>query len=207
MTMNETYPSMIPFLKEQETENFKLEYFEVTEDDVKRCLLIDAIHGRREYMGFKQGTYVKLIRKNVTFNNIIISDTAMEKYTNYEIYCEAHGHILVAGLGIGMILMGLQNKPEVTSITVIEKEQEIIKIIKDQLPLNDKVTIIQADIFTYVPTRKFDTIYFDIWDNISGDVWDEIKSLQRKYRSKLVKGGHMFSWRKEDCRDLFRRDY
>ena len=207
ISIEKIYPSMVGLLKEEETKNFKLEHFDVTEDDVKRCLLMDSIHGRREYMGFKAGTYVKLIRKNKMFNNIVMSDTAMEKYSNMEIYYEAHGDVLIAGLGIGMILLGLQNNEKVTSITVIEKEQEILKIIKDQLPLNGKVTIIHGDIFSYVPDKKFNIIYFDIWDNVCGDNWDEIKSLQNKFRSKLKKGGHMFSWRKEDCRDLHRRDY
>lgn len=68
------------------------------------------------------------------------------------------------------------------------------------------VTIVQGDIFTYETTAKFDTIYFDIWDNICGDNWDGMKRLHRKFRSKLRKGGWMSSWRKEDCQHLARRD-
>jgi len=207
MYSEKAYPSMVEYLKERETESFKLEHFEVTEKDVSWCQTLDAIHRRREYIGFKPGKYIRLVRKDKMFNNIVMSDTAMEKYSNMEIYYEAKGDVLIAGLGIGMILLGLQNNEKVTSITVIEKEQEILKIIKDQLPLNGKATIIHGDIFSYVPDKKFDIIYFDIWDNLCGDNWEEIKSLQNKFRSKLKKGGHMLSWRKEDCRDLHRREY
>jgi len=188
---------MSKILKEAKSEHFIIEYFTVTDEDVRRCQLIDAIHGRREYADFKAGEYVRLVRKGD--HDPMISDTAMEKETNLDFYEEAHGDVLIAGLGIGMVLLAVQNKSNVTSVTVVEKEQEIIDLVKPQLPLNKKVTIVHGDIFDYIPTQKFDTIYFDIWDNICGDNWEEMKKLHRKFRSKLKPNGWMSSWRKEDC--------
>ena len=205
MKPEEAYPNMVQFLKEGETEKFSLQHFNVTEKEVRHCKMIDAIHGRREYAGFTAGKYVKLVRKNTTFNNIVMSDTWMEKYTNMEVYYHAKGDVLIAGLGIGMVLLGIQSKPEVTSITVVEKEQEIISLVTSHLPLNDKVTIVHSDIFSYVPDRKFDTIYFDIWDNLCGDNWEEMKKLHRKFVRKRKPNGWMSSWRKWEHQELHRR--
>jgi hypothetical protein len=205
--LDKIFPSMVQYLPEQETQNFKFEHFEVTEEEVRHCQLLDAIHGRSEYRAFKPGTYVRLIRKNVSFNNIIMSDTWMEKSTNYDVYLNATGDVLIAGLGIGMVLLGIQNKKEVKSIIVVEKEQEIMDIVKDNLPLNGKVTIVCADIFDYQSTQKFDTIYFDIWDYICGDNWKDIVKLQRKFQGKRNKGSWCSSWRKEDFREAYRRSY
>lgn len=79
--------------------------------------------------------------------SVVMSDTMMEKRTNREFCDEAHGDVLVGGLGIGMILMAIQDNPAVNSITVLEKHQEVIDMVAQQLPLNKKVKIICADVF------------------------------------------------------------
>ena len=86
-----------------------------------------------------------------------------------------------------MILLAIQDKEDVEQITVIEKHAEVIEIIQKQLPLNDKVTIVNADIFEYIPQNKYNTIYIDIWNYINEDVYEnEMKPLIRRYRKYLV---------------------
>ena len=67
--------------------------------------------------------------------------------TNMDFCCNAYGDVLIGGLGIGMIILAIQDKSKVKSITVIEKNQEVIDIIAPQLKFNDKVKIICADVF------------------------------------------------------------
>jgi hypothetical protein len=198
--IEQAFPKMAEILKPCESEHFAISYNIATEEDVKLCQLRDAIHGRGEYDGFKAGTYIKLRRKPSLFDEPIMSDTFMEKETQFEVLENAHGDVLIAGLGIGMVLLAIQDLPSVSSVTVVEKEQEIIDLVKPQLPLNNKVSVVLGDIFTYETTAKFDTIYFDIWDNICGDNWEQMKKLQRRFRSRLKKGGWMSCWRKEDCK-------
>lgn len=200
------FPNMVQFLKERETEHFRLEYFDVTEEDLRRCSMLDAVQGRCEYRGLTVGKYVRL-RRNNGFSNVMMSDTWMEKRSNYGFFLNARGDVLIAGLGIGMVLMGIQNKPEVTSVIVIEKEQEIIDLVAKQLPLNSKVTIIHADIFEYQTKQKFDCIYFDIWDNVCSDNWTEMKKLHAKFKSRKKPDAWISSWKKEETQDLHRRDY
>jgi spermidine synthase len=195
---------MSEYLKPCESQNFRITHHTATEDDVRRAQFIDRIHGRGEFDGFEVGTYVELQHKN-HFANVMMSDTFMEKESNLDLIENAHGDVLIAGLGLGMVLMAIQKIPSISSVTVIEREQEIIDLVKPQLPLNNKVSIIQADIFTFKTKQKFDTIYFDVWDNICGDNWKDIVTLQRRFSSKLKKGGWMGSWRKEDFRDAHYR--
>ena len=129
--------------------------------------------------GIPNGEYIRL-----TNRECIMSNTPMEKRTNTEFICNANGDVFIAGLGIGLIILPIQEKEEVKSITVLEKYSEIIKLVGDQLPLNDKVKIIQGDVFNYEFPKgtKFDAIYFDIWNYINDDVYEEMKLLKKKYR-------------------------
>jgi hypothetical protein len=168
------FESMAKVLESKETERFKLEKFEIK----KRSFITGNI---------PEGEYIKLSDKNEIFNGCIMSDTPMEHRTNYGILNKANGDVLIGGLGIGMILMPLMRKEEVKSITIVEKYQDIIDMVGTQLPLNDKVKIVQGDIFenNFPKGTKFDTIYFDIWNFINSDVYEEMKELKKMYRRCL----------------------
>ena len=111
----------------------------------------------------------------------MMSETPMEHRTNYRFILNAYGDILIGGLGIGMIILPIQDSPNVKSITVIEKNLDVIKCIQHQLPFNDKVKIINEDVFDYKPERKYDCIYMDIWAYVNKDIYEEMKKLKRKY--------------------------
>lgn len=69
----------------------------------------------------------------------------------------------------------------------MEKHREVIDLVKDQLPLNGKVEVVNADVWEYTPTEKFNTIYMDIWNYINTDVYrDSMKPLIVRYRKFLV---------------------
>jgi len=91
----------------------------------------------------------------------IMNNSDEEKGFNLEVVHKAHGDVLIAGLGIGLIVLPIMNKEDVISIDIVEKYQEIIDLIKPQLPLNGKVNVIHQDMISFVPTKKYDIIYFD----------------------------------------------
>ena len=199
------YPKMHEILKPKESMNFKVEHFEVSEESAKMCRLRDTINRKREYEGFEAGTYVRLCDKNISSNmGVMMSNTPMEMRTNEYFVHKANGNVLIAGLGLGMVVLAIQDKPEVKSILVIEKYKEVIDLVVPQLPLNNKVKIINSDIFNWQPNgHKFDTIYFDIWNDITGDNYPEMKKLHRKFCRKLNRDNPHFwidSWRKYDCK-------
>lgn len=151
------------------------------------------------------GNYVKLVDNS----RIIMSDTPMEKKTNIDFVENANGHVLIGGLGLGMVLMAIQDKPEVTKITVIEISQDIIDMVTSVLPLNDKVEIICGDVLEWIPPKgvMFDRVYHDIWSAICSDNWEDMVVLSRRYQYKINRSNPkcgQSAWRKEDVRRLAR---
>lgn len=153
--------------------------------------------GHGSFRQISVGDYVKLYVDGV----LMMSDTDMEKRTNIDFIKNAHGDVMIAGLGIGLILHNLEEKVktgEVTSITVYEKYQDVIDLVAPyykHLPL----TIKCADILEYVPPKNetYDTIYFDIWPTISTDNLQEIKLLHNRWKFHKRTGGWMDSWVKK----------
>lgn len=70
------------------------------------------------------------------------------------------GHVLVAGLGLGLIVYALAANPKVKSITVIEREPDVIELVGHHLP---KCKIVCADWDKYKPRKKFDGVFFDLF--------------------------------------------
>lgn len=162
------YPNMTQLLSPAKQGDFELSKFEVKND------FFSAYHN------IAPGHYVKLSYQG----QVVMSNTPMEQRTNRHFVCHAHGDILIGGLGIGMIIMAIQNKEDVKSITVLEKNAEVIQMVASQLDLNEKVRIIQADVFSWKPAKsqRFDCIYMDIWPAINYDIYRrEMVPLKRRY--------------------------
>lgn len=170
--MSNLYKDMAKIIEPCEGKRFKVDVFNVPKYDW--------------YNGVYAGNYARLTDKEL--HQCVMSNTQMEQYTNAEFVNNAHGRVLIGGLGIGMILLAIQDKPEVSEILVVEKYQEVIDLVRDQLPLNEKVTVVASDIFEYVPEGKFNTIYLDIWNNANDrQLYErEQRPLRMRYRKYLV---------------------
>lgn len=167
------YKNMTELLEERDVNNWKLQKFEIKPGDIGAM-----------FDGIAPGKYIRLLHDD----ECVMSDTNMEKRTNSEFCINAHGDIIIGGLGIGMIVMAVQDKPEVHSITVIEKNEEVIEMIASQLNFNDKVNIICDDVFSWKPDRgvKYDMVYMDIWNYINSEIYKaEMQPLKRKYAKYL----------------------
>jgi len=220
---------MAKVLKPAETEHFQLSSFEVDDGDVKRMKLRGVIHPGygRYWRHFEAGTYMGLYGKDGKTSSWgthdpIMSDTPYERETNYEFVQAANGDVLIAGLGIGMIVLPILYKPEVRSVTVIEKEREISELVFPQLdsvlpkllaerdlhpnPVEYKAfTVVVGDAFTYEPPvdMQYDCIWFDIWPMITSDNWEGMKILTRRYRkwwNRKGKNPFMGSWERNEVR-------
>ena len=166
------YANMAEILKDGKAGDFELSHFEIGENNLYAM-----------FHGIPCGKFVRLLHNG----SVVMSDTDMEKRTNANFVRNAHGNVLIGGLGIGLILLAIQDKPEVEKIVVVEKHREVIDLVKDQLPLNEKVEVVNADVWEYTPTEKFNTIYMDIWNFINTDVYrDSMKPLIVRYRKFLV---------------------
>lgn len=191
------WKSVIDYIPEGQSGNVKIEHFTVTEEE-SQMSRIRSLFDRSEHV--KAGKYARLIIDG----SVVMSDTDMEKTSNVHVIKNAHGHVLIAGLGLGMIILPLLEKQEVEHITVIEKNPDVIKLVYPHIEC-DKLTVINADIFEWKPDKssKFDCIYFDIWTFISLENIDEIKKLHYKFKNKLDRDNDycwMDSWKYDELK-------
>ncbi len=144
--------------------------------------------GRMRGMPLYRDKYARLLVNG----SVMMTDAEFERRTNHELLLRASGRCLIAGLGMGFVLDPLFRT--CSSIVVIEKHADVIKLIAPHFPSD--MTVIHADIHEWLPAKgvKFDTIYFDIWPNVCGDDVDQAKILHRKFRKHLAPGGYMQSW-------------
>jgi len=185
------FPRMAKLLAPSKVGCAEISHYTITKLDVLRELM----HGGP----CEEGT-VAILRVN---GHIMMSDTRHERLTNWEIRAKAKGHVLMAGLGIGMILHALLKKAEVSSVTVIEKEADVIALVSPSLPQTDKLNIVCADIFKWTPppSAKYDTIYFDIWSDASnGAAIPDRRKLSARFRKYKAPEGWLGSWHPMDRR-------
>jgi hypothetical protein len=206
------YVPMVEVLKEKIVGTARIEHFKISEEEARFAEMRAAITANRQE-AVDPGKYIKLYVDDI----LTMSDTTMEKDSNYEFLYQANGDVLVAGLGIGLIILPALQKKEVKSIEVIEKNVDVIHAVEMQLRsylmdqgLNRKLTVIHGDIFKYKPERgkKWDTIYFDIWYNICADNLEEITKLKRKFARRLNRTNPkcwMGAWQEENLRYEKRR--
>jgi spermidine synthase len=178
----------------------QIEHFTITEADSERTRTRSVI-SRDPEVFVPPGTYAKLVING----GVMMSDTQMERRSNSMLIRNAKGHVLIAGLGIGMVIVPLLEKEGVTKVTVLEKSQDVIDLVEGPLRAylgekSKRLEVIQADVFGYTPENgvKYDTIYFDIWPDITLDNLKEMEVLHRKYaRRKVNAGSWMDSWQKD----------
>jgi hypothetical protein len=188
---------------------WSLEDHYVTEEEV---FLIQAkeLHDNRDEplvasKGMKPGTYWALRQKEfgsdapdgaVTW----MSTHVPERETNVDFLTHARGRVLIAGLGMGLILYPLSRMKGIDSVYVVEKNREVVELVKpyaDELDLN--LNIIPGDINEYTPPTAhfFNTIYFDIWPTINAKNVIEIHSLKKRFRPYLAPKGWIGAWVEE----------
>lgn len=118
---------------------------------------------------------------------LMMSDTPMERRSNYGALHNARGDVLIAGMGMGVVLAPILLKPEVKSVTVIEKSQDVIDLVAHRMPNQEKLGIICADVLTWTPPkgRKWDYCWFDIWPDICLDNLEDMKLLHRRFARRV----------------------
>lgn len=172
---------------------WKVETFIVSEEDAKFASMRAMLHGGRGCL--PAGTYKKLTRHNY----LIMSNTPDEIRDFMGFVWNAEDSILVNGLGLGVLLKALLNKPDITDITVIEKSEDVIKLVAPTYLTDKRVTIINADAFEWKPPegKRYNAVWHDIWDDICSDNLKEMEKLHRKYGKRT---DYQESWCRSECK-------
>ena len=96
----------------------ELEKYTVTEEQARWA-------GIRDSCPPDPGDYIRLLIDG----QLYMSDTKFEYYTNREFLYNAHGDVMIAGLGIGLVIKNMMPKildGTITSITIYEKYRDVI---------------------------------------------------------------------------------
>lgn len=118
-----------------------------------------------------------------------------------ELGCRAAtGDTVVMGLGMGWAAANAALRPEVTRVTVIEMDPEVIGLIDElgifgQLPPEAaaKISVIQGDALAYTPEMPADTLLADIWLSLNGD--DRVPQVQTMAAN--TRAGGVYFWGQE----------
>lgn len=196
-------PAMATIIPPGRDEDVEVQHHTVTREQAERDNLYAALHGDR-YGAVSPGRYATLRVGGA----LMMSDTDMEWDTNREFMRLAHGRVLVGGLGLGFTLIPVLAKPEVESVTVIEKHAAVPRLVLPSLtgtPGFPKLRVIVDDVMTWTPPKgaAWEVIYFDIWPLICGDNVAEMSRLKRRFARRLNRAdprAWMGCWREYDAR-------
>jgi len=133
---------------------------------VERCTATTGEPSWLNYVNYRniaEGDYTVLYRKFGESWLNIMQDTEQEYVEHQWLMPRMSGDILIAGLGLGVIHIPLLESDDVTSVTVVESEQDVIDLVWDNCAKDDRFTIVHADIHTWTPDRTWDVGWFDTW--------------------------------------------
>jgi hypothetical protein len=106
----------------------------------------------------------------------------------------AYGKVAVFGLGLGYYAFMVSEKPDVSEVVVVEKEESVISLFREfilpQFPNGQKITVIQADAFAYAASmgeKQFDCAYVDIWHDVLDGVNMYLRMKRLEHHSPKTK--------------------
>ena len=110
---------------------------------------------------------------------------------------QSHGKVLTYGLGLGYYAFHALLKDEVTSVTVVEKNPQVIDVFRRLLmpffPRQSDLRIIEADAFDYaeqvMPGEGYDVVFTDLWHDVADGI-----PLYRRMKALECPGPRFLYW-------------
>jgi hypothetical protein len=175
----------------------EITHFEIDQKGATRynLSLMFSGQGRR---AVEEGKYTRLTANG----RLQMTDTPAEKRDHAEVVSVATGHCLVTGLGLGMVADAMADKHEVSKVTVIEINPDVIALVEPHLRNRHKIEVICADAHEWELPKgvRWDVIWHDIWPEVSLDDCESRNKLSRKFarRWRVFHG----AWAKDEIRRL-----
>lgn len=102
---------------------------------------------------------------------LVMTDSPDELNTHLAFMLRARGRVLITGLGLGCVVRGCLANPAVEHVVCIERDTEVIRMVKPHMP--DRCTVIQADAVRWarnnLPRQRFDCAWHDLWSDPDKD--------------------------------------
>lgn len=95
--------------------------------------------------------------------DVVMEDSQRELSTHLPIWLNAHGRVLITGLGLGCVVRGLLASPDVDEIDVVEIDPDIMRIIGAEFESNPKVRLHLGDATKLNLEGEWDCAWHDIW--------------------------------------------
>jgi hypothetical protein len=192
------FERMVTLIPEGASGSAEIKHFQVEEAQS----LLTAIQAqqsgfRRDYV--PEGQYASLLVNG----ELMMSDTPAEREENMRPLEMARGHVLIAGLGLGMLAKAVADKPGVESLTIVEIHQGVVDLVYSNLKLDEfKAEVVLADAHEWKPSpgRKFDTIFLDIWPKYGDSMLADMIRLKEKWQLFLNSGGWIEGWMERELR-------
>lgn len=112
----------------------------------------------------------------------------------------SRGHVLIYGLGMGWSTAACALREEVTAVTVVERDRDVIALfdalgVAGQLPpsARAKIRVVEGDAFAYRPGARVDLLMPDIWHPLVSD--GRVGEVQRMQAN--VGAGAVYFWGQE----------
>lgn len=155
---------------------WRISRFVIDDEKAKMSTLRAILSGRG---AIPPGVYTQL---TCAGRGIVMSDTPDEMRDHSWAVRMADGHVLINGLGIGMVLAAVLRKPEVERVTVVEIDKDVIDLVGPHYAC-DRLEIVNVSAFDYQPPKgiRYGAVWHDIWDTLCGDNLPEMTRLKRKY--------------------------
>ena len=188
---NNPYLKNIKFDKSK-NQNIKIEYDEYLpfEGFPSNDIVIDEDNYYQEQyqLGYfnDKFTFQSITHDNITWMSIIPNEIETMK----DDINKVKGNVLVYGLGLGYFAYMISNKKDVNSLTIVEKDSNIIKLFKNiilpQFAHKEKITIVNDDAFHFekTNTKQYDYAYVDLYHGGEDGTEIYVKFKQLELRSK-----------------------
>jgi hypothetical protein len=109
-----------------------------------------------------------------------------------KLYHEVEGEVMLGGLGLGLDISICLSRPEVTSIEVWEKDEQLIELISPFYP-DDRVTFVYGDVYAG-PSRNYDCIWMDIVQDDDPEHYPALCILRDLYTPRARKWFTTWGW-------------
>ena len=134
------WPHMADLIPEGTCGSARVEHFTVSPKKAGLTALRAALNGHPTSV-VPPGRYARLL----VDGRVMMSDTPMEKSSNARMIEMAKGHMLIGGLGLGMVIWPLlAKKPGLHSLTILEINPDVINLVGRHLPRDSRLEIIHV---------------------------------------------------------------
>lgn len=122
------------------------------------------------YTGLHRWTDASL---HLSQGECVMVDHPAELRTHLNFVLAARGRVLVAGLGLGCVVRGLLLNPRVSSVDVVEREGDVLKLVGTFMPDDRRLRLHHGDVFEWVAEQdgaSWDVGIYDLWtDKANGE--------------------------------------